>query len=65
MIEYVAYAVLGAVMICRLLYVTMSPEAEDRPKQGLQIPSTEPNLRQHFPDRAHRKPIERTELAAT
>ena len=32
MIEYVAYAVLGAVMIYRLLYVTMSPEAEDPPK---------------------------------
>jgi hypothetical protein len=29
MLEYVAYALLGAVMICCLLYVTMSPEVED------------------------------------
>jgi hypothetical protein len=31
MLEYVAYALLGLVMIGGLLYVTMSPEAEDPP----------------------------------
>jgi hypothetical protein len=29
MLEYLAYALLGLVMIGGLLYVTMSPEAED------------------------------------
>ena len=31
MLEYLAYALLGVVMIGGLLYVTMSPEAEDPP----------------------------------
>jgi hypothetical protein len=31
MLEYVAYALLGLVTIGVLLYVTMSPEAEDPP----------------------------------
>jgi hypothetical protein len=31
MLEYVAYALLGVVTICSLLYVTMSPETEDAP----------------------------------
>jgi hypothetical protein len=31
MLEYVAYALLGLVMIGGLLYVMMSPEAEDPP----------------------------------
>jgi hypothetical protein len=31
MLEYIAYALLGLVMIGGLLYVTMSPEAEDPP----------------------------------
>jgi hypothetical protein len=31
MLEYVAYALLGLVMLGCLLYVTMSPEAEDPP----------------------------------
>jgi hypothetical protein len=31
MLEYVAYALLGLVMIGCLLYVTMSPEVEERP----------------------------------
>lgn len=29
MLEYVAYALVGFVMICGLLYVTMSPEVEE------------------------------------
>jgi len=29
MLEYVAYALLGSVTICCLLYVTMSPEVEE------------------------------------
>jgi hypothetical protein len=29
MFEYVAYALLGGVIICCLLYVTMSPEVEE------------------------------------
>jgi hypothetical protein len=33
MLEYLAYALLGVVMIGCLLYVTMSPEAEDPPKR--------------------------------
>jgi len=33
MLEYVAYALLGLVLICGLLYVTMSPEAEEPPKR--------------------------------
>ena len=33
MLEYVAYALLGRVMIGGLLCVTMSPEAEDHPKR--------------------------------
>jgi hypothetical protein len=32
MLEYVAYALLGLVMIGGLLYVTMSPETEEPPK---------------------------------
>jgi hypothetical protein len=32
MLEYVAYALLAAVMIGGLLYVTMSPEVEDARK---------------------------------
>jgi hypothetical protein len=32
MLEYVAYAVLGVVMICGLLYVTLSPEVEKTSK---------------------------------
>jgi hypothetical protein len=32
MLEYVAYALLGVVTVGCLLYVTMSPEAEDAPK---------------------------------
>jgi hypothetical protein len=32
MLEYVAYTLLGVVTIGCLLYVTMSPEAEDAPK---------------------------------
>jgi hypothetical protein len=32
MLEYLAYALLGVVMIGGLLYVTMSPEAEDPSK---------------------------------
>ena len=32
MLEYVAYTLVGVVTICCLLYVTMSPEAEDAPK---------------------------------
>jgi hypothetical protein len=31
MLEYLAYALLGVVMIGSLLYVTMSPEAEGPP----------------------------------
>jgi hypothetical protein len=31
MLEYAAYTLLGFVMIGCLLYVTMSPEAEDAP----------------------------------
>jgi hypothetical protein len=31
MLEYVAYALLGLVMISGLLYVTMSPEVEHPP----------------------------------
>jgi hypothetical protein len=31
MLEYLAYALLGVVMIGCVLYVTMSPEAEDPP----------------------------------
>jgi hypothetical protein len=31
MLEYVAYALLGAMTICGLLYVTMSPEVEEAP----------------------------------
>jgi hypothetical protein len=34
MLEYVAYALLGLVLIGGLLYVTMSPEAEDPPKRS-------------------------------
>jgi hypothetical protein len=33
MLEYLAYALLGAVMIGCVLYGTMSPEAEDHPKR--------------------------------
>ena len=33
MLEYVAYALLGVVMLICLLYGTMSPEAEERPKK--------------------------------
>jgi hypothetical protein len=32
MLEYVAYVLLGAVMVCGLLYVTMIPEMEDARK---------------------------------
>jgi hypothetical protein len=32
MLEYVVYALLGVLTIGCLLYVTMSPEAEDAPK---------------------------------
>jgi hypothetical protein len=31
MFEYVAYALLGLVMVGALLYVTMSPETDDAP----------------------------------
>jgi hypothetical protein len=40
MLEYVAYALLGLVMIGCLLYVTMSPEAEEPPRAN--SPEREP-----------------------
>jgi hypothetical protein len=39
MLEYVAYVVLGAVMVGGLLYVTMTPEMEDARKPRGHDPS--------------------------
>ena len=38
MLEYLAYALLAFVMVGCLLYVTMSPEAEDPPKSKRRYP---------------------------
>lgn len=41
MLEYIAYALLGLVMIGCLLFATMSPEAEER--SSAKRPNTKPN----------------------